>query len=456
MTDPFTIITGVDGAPNLAIDVLPDNVPGTFLVDVSEVGGPDLLGWGLDGWSNIVCDVTAVRGRRGATRLQGAVTRTEAGTCTVSLIDTDRRFDPIVNADAIHPGTPFRVRVWMGGDPIAPDWSTVLFTGRIGRDIDVAYRQLGAPIVTFAATDVVARLAQYAAIGHPDPGVGAGDDLLERVVRVVEELGLPPATMGTDSDSGYAATLAPTSLTDGWGDVNAAADAELGRVWVTADDQIITRARGSQLTGPVRGTLSDWHGETVGEGPHCCYRDPIVRFGTDTLANRAIGARRVPRPADGGTAPASALVQVDDTYSQARWSEGVPVTYEDRALELETDAQLTAWGEWLLLTSAEPELRVDSVTPDPSGSTPAWRAVCETDIGDRWAFRLHPEVGGTVSRTVGVLGIEFDITPETWELTWTTTEAPTPGVDNPSGWFTVGLSEVGGDDVLPAFGGAVA
>lgn len=455
MTDPLTIIA-VDEAPNLAVDVLPDNVPGTFLVDVSEVDGYDLLGWGADGWLNVVCDVREVHIARGMTRLQGPLTRTEAGSATVVIEDLARRFDPMVNADAVHPGVRIRVRAWGGTDPAAPAWTAVLFTGRIGSDFAVTYQQLGAPIVSLTAIDVIGPLALFDAFGRPDPGIGAGDNLRGRVTRVLAEVGLSPATLATDSDVGYVATLTSSTLDGGWDDVNRAADAELGRVWINAADQIVTRARGSELTGPVRGTLSDWHGETVDEDAdevHCCYTDPVVRFGTDSLTNRAVAARRVPSVA-GTTVSPSALVQVDDTYSQARWTNNVPVAHRDTSLELETDGQLRPWAEWLVLAAAEPELRVDSVTPRPPDDA-AWRAACSTDIGDRWAFRLHPELGATVASTLGVVGISHEITPDGWSITWATVRAPTPGEGNPSGWFTVDVSQVDGPDVLPPFGGSV-
>jgi hypothetical protein len=398
--------------------------------------------------------VTAVRITRGATRTQGALTRTEAGSAAVTLLDAERRFDPIVNADAVHPGVRVRVRAWAGSDPAAPDWSAVLFTGRIGADLDVAYQRVGPPVVSFTASDVVARLALFSSIGRPDPGVGDGDDLLGRVGRIVTEVGLPADAVGDDVDADYAATMPATTLARGWEGVSDAVDAELGRVWVTADDRIVTRARGSQLSGPVRGTLSDWHEETVGgdeDAVHCCYTDAQVRMGTESLTNRVIAARRVPSTG-GGTPPASAVVQVDDVYSQARWSGGVPVVHEDRSLELSTDGQLQPWAEWLLLASSEPELRVDSVAPAPWAAGPeAWRAVCETDLGDRWGFRLHPQIGPQVARTVGVLGIEHDITPGGWEVRWSTTEAPTPGEENPGGWFVLDVSELDGGDVLAPF-----
>jgi len=684
VTEPTTIIAG-EAVPNLAIDVLPDNVPGTFLVDVAEVDGPELLGWGFDGWSNIVCDVQSVRMRRGGTRTQGPLVRTEAGSCAVRLEDTGRRFDPTANADAIHPGIPFRVRAWgtapgvgdtesrrnrvpnprvatantswsgatgLGGTAtqarvatggpaevgpafsritwsvattnaagtgsqasiradgraastlpipvtagevlsgsiyvrssvaqrfaaalwfykadgtntgLAPNsavgaqvvvpantwtrltvanavvptgathvmvvastpngtgavpfpvgatldgtgaqlepgatvgpyfdgatpatgdadelgslaygwagtahasasieylrtetvepWSSVLFVGRIGGDLRVEYQRIGPPLVSFTASDLIAQLARYSSVGRPDPGAGDGDTLLTRTRRVLDEAGLSTTLIALDSDTGYAATMPATSLANGWGDITAATDAELGRVWVNTADEVVVRSRGSLPTGPVRGTLSDWHGESADEGElHCCYSEAAVVYGVESLTTRAVGARRVPRTGDGTTPPVSAIVQLDDTYSTARYTGGTPAAYENRSLELQLDGQLTPWAEALLLRASRPELRVDSVTPVPPDEA-AWRAVCLTDIGDRWLFRQHPQVGDTVATALGVFGIEHDITPDGWVVTFATERAPAPDASNPDGWVVVDLSDVDSDDVLAAFGGAVA
>lgn len=671
MTAPRTTIAGEAAAPYLAVDILPDTDVDTFTLDVSEVDGFDLLGWGEGVWVNIVCDVMGVSITRGATRLQGALTRTEAGSATVTLTDTERRFDPMINADAVHPGTRVRVRAWgyedatlwvevrrnlatsprataapgtglgwdsgrwfgtsgagthgrisgsagpfgittvlrktwttastssgdtgfnhsgsasmvctpgesiallghlkpnvggkvgratmlwydAAGTPLAtsprsqgaltpltpgvwnpvsgvftvpsgagrcipvtdidatstnwavgnvldgtallveraaavggyfdgataatgndpgdvrylwtgtvnaspsvqelgqPDlveWSAPLFTGRIGSDFQVIYQTSGPPLVVFTAVDAVGPLALFQSIGMPDPGTGQGDNLLQRVARVVTEVGLPADTVAADSDAAYVATLPPSPLAGGWADVSDAVDAELGRVWVNASDQLVVRGRGSELSGPLRGTLSDVHGETVaGAAVHACYRDPVVRFGTDSLVNRAIAARRVPPAADDSTPPPSAIVQVDDEYSQARWTNGAPVTHSDTGLELEFDGQLRPWAEHLLQSASQPELRVDSVTVTGQDSYEAWRELCRTDLGDRWAFLLRLDVGPAVERTLGVLGIAHEITPESWTTTWTTATAPTPGAGDPLGWFTLDVSELDGGDVLP-------
>lgn len=447
--DPLTTITTDGAAPNLAVDILPDVLAGTFTVgdsgipdDGSLVDGDELLGWGGgEGWVNIVCDVTSLSGRRGATRMQGVLTRSEAGSIDLELSDPERRFDPTVNVDAVHPGTPLRVRAW------GPGWSEVLFTGRVGDDVQVFYRRDEAPLVTLSVVDVIARLARYASTGHPDPGVGGGEDLLARVERVLDEAGAPDDAVAGDADRAFAARLAPTSLTSGWSPITDAADAELGRVWVSKHDRLVVRGRGSEMSGPVRGTLSDWHDEAVEGTVHCCYVDPVVRVGTELLATRAIAARRVTL---GDT---SATVTIDDAVAAARYTGGVPATMERRDLDLSTDGQLDPWARFVVAHGATPELRVDRVTPAPWNAPEAWPALAATDIGDRWAFRLHPLVGSTVIRTLGVLGIEFAITPESWSLTFHTVDATTPDEGNPGGWFLIGSgvddgSEVDGGDLL--------
>jgi hypothetical protein len=447
VTDPLTV-TGVDGAPNIAVDIAPAGVEGVFTVDDSEVDGPELLSWGEVGWLNVVCDVTEVRVRRGASRMHGVLTRTEAAAVTVEVLDEGRRFDPLVNADVVHAGTPIRLRAW-GLEP--EPWSAILFTGELD-DVPVIYGRDAAPRVTLNASDVIAELAGWRSTGRPDPGIGAGDDLLERVGRVLDETSIGELADPAELDTGYATTHPATTLASGWQTISDAADAELGRVWANAAGRLVVRARGSELTGTIRGTLSDWHGEAPAE-PHVCYSDLAATLGTETLANRTIGERRVPQPAEGDPpATEGATVQRDDSTSQARYRTR---TVENRSLELETDTQVATWCEEVLIASSVPELRIDSVQPAPWGAGPeAWRAVCETDIGDRWHLRYHPRVGPYVERMAGVLGIELEVTPAGWVITWVTTPAPIPGL-NPSGYFAVDVSELDSGDVLAPFGGPV-
>lgn len=450
MTDPTTL-TGQDGAPYLAVDVQPDNLTGAFVLDDSRLGGPDMLLWSDDApgaWVNIVCDVTRAFYRRGATRLQGILTQAEAGTATITLSDTRHAFDPLANPDVLHKGTPLRLRAW-GTDPAGALWEAVLFTGELD-EIAVQYLKEDAPVVTLTAVDLVGPLVAWESEGRPDPGVGAGDNLRRRVDRVLAEVGR--GTVSPDSDAAFVATLAPSTLARPWQDLTVAVEAELGRLWVDVANRLVLRSRGSELAGPVRGTLSDVHGEAP-LGVHCCVRDATVVYGVESMANRAIAARRIPRDPAVPSPPQSALVRRDDELSQARHGVGV---VDRRDLELSNDAQLAPWAEAVVVDHSLPELRVDSVTPAPSpddldSALAAWPAVLRTDLGDRWLFHYHPTVGPTVERAVGVLGIEVEATPEEWAVHWTTAAAPAPGMANPSGWVTLDVSELDGQDVLAPY-----
>jgi hypothetical protein len=438
-TDPATI-TGDEGFPYLAVDVQPDLATGVFTLDASQLDGPDVLAWSdVDpgAWLNIVCDVRQLRYRRGAARLQGLLTQTEAGTATVVLADTADIFDPMVNAHAIHKGTPLRMRAW-GTDAEGYRWDAVLFTADVDQ-VAVQYSKDDAPLVTVTAVDLVGPLN-----GWQSPGelpVGAGEDLRTRALRLLELVGR--GYLSPRSDEQYVATLAGTELARPWQELTEAAEAELGRVWIDRHNRLVTQNRNSELAGPVRGTLSDVHGEAP-QGVHCCVADAVVVYGAENLGNRVLGARV---PIDDVDAPG--IVQVDDEQSQVRY--GMGVINRDTLL-LQNDAQVAAWAETVAAGHADPELRVDSVQPaPPSGdletALAAWPAVLATDVGDRWLFMYRMSTGRLLERTLGVLGIELEATPDDWRVTWMTTDAPGRG-QAATGVFTLGVSELDGGDVL--------
>lgn len=445
-------ITGQEGDPYLAVDVQPDYAVGTFVLDASQLDGPDRLAWSdtdPGSWASIVCDVMQLNYRRGAARLQGLFTQVEAGTATLKLSDTLHAFDPLVNAESVHKGTPLRVRAW-GYDAAGQRWDAVLFTAEVD-DVGVQYLKADAPVVTITVVDLVGVLNAWQSEGSPQPGLGAGETLRARAARVLATVGR--GELSTASDTVYSTTLAPTVMARPWQELNSATEAELGRVWVDARNRLVVRGRGSQLVGPVRGTLSDVHAEAP-LGVHCCVADASVVYGADNMANRVLAARRHPVVPDVPDASPSVLVRLDDEASQARY--GVGVVDRSGGLELERDDQLEPWAGAVITSHTRPELRVDSVLPAPSpadldSALTAWPAVLQTDLGDRWLFRYHPVTGPAVERAVAVLGIEVDATPDGWTVRWATEDAPAPGIANPSGWFVLDLSTLDGDDVLAPY-----
>lgn len=441
--DPVTV-TGDDGLPYLAVDVQPDAAAGIFTLDSSQLDGPDVLAWAnVDpgAWLNVVCDVQRVAFRRGAARLQGVLTQTEAGTGSITVSDTSGTFDPMTNGDVIHKGTPLRVRAW-GTDAMGARWDVVLFTCEVD-ELFVRYLAEDAPAVTLTVVDLVGPLAAWQSTGEVIP-VGGGEDLRQRALRVLDTVGR--GTLSPHGDLQFTATLAATPLERPWQELQAAVEAELGRLWVDRYNRLVATSRNSLLSGPVRGTLSDVHGETT-HGPHCCVADAAVVYGVELMANRGIGSRRL-QPAEVTAAP---VFQTDDEVSQLRY--GLGALDRRGRLELQTDGQAEAWTAAAIASSSRPELRVDSVQPAPppgdlDTALAAWPAVLATDLGDRWAFLFHPVYGPTVVTTVGVLGIELEATPENWSVTWTTAEAPAAGTPATGGLFVLDTSQLDGTDLL--------
>ena len=449
--DPATIHQQ-EGVPYLAVDVQPDNLTGTFLVgDVLEnaswVDGEDRLGWSstaAGSWENVVCDVQAVRFVRGVSDLAGLMTVVDAGLLTVVLSDTERRFDPLENADAIHVGTPIRVRAW-GWDLLGDYWEAVLFTGTVDA-MPVQYLPEDPPRVTITATDLVTELVESSGPGSAVL-VGAGDNLLTRAQRVLEHVDLPATRLALDVDvTAYAASHPGTPLARPWDELVAAQEAELGRLWVDRDNRLVVRTRGSELSGPVRGTFSDVHGDADAGTVHCCYQDLDAAHDTDQVTNRAVGAR-VPDVLEDATT----VFTVEDTASVGRWRPHVVDRVQQ--LELQTDLQVASWAEYLVATDGTPRLQVRSVAPHPprddvDTALDAWPAVCATDLGDRWVTRYHPQRGPLVDRTVGVLGIAHEVTPEDWVVQFVTADATPATPGNPLGLFIVEDSDLDAGDVL--------
>jgi hypothetical protein len=445
--DPVTL-TGDDGEPYLAVDVQPDNITGAFRVGTSVIGGPDRLAWSTDEpstWVNVVCSVRTVEYQRGATKELGLLTTTEAGTATVVVEDTAGQFDPNLNGDAIRKGTPWRLRAW-GTDMDGQRWDAVLFTGELDT-LDAQYLpDEDAPLVTLTAVDLVGPLTAWESEGLAGDGDGAGDNLLQRAQRILTTVGR--GEVSSASSSAYAATLAPTPLAKPWDELQQATEAELGRVWVDRHNRLQLRARGSQPLGAVRGTLSDVH-PAADVGVHQCMEDARVVRGTDGVVNRVLARRR--KLSTDAVDPVQA--RRDDELSQRMY--GV-ATANRQDLVLQTDAQVTAWAGALITARTRPELRVDSVTPRPQPAEldlalQQWPAVLSTDIGDRWLFQLHPSRGGAIVRGLAVLGIHVTASPDGWSVQWVTEAAAVPGAANPTGWYVVGLSMIGGSDVLAPY-----
>jgi hypothetical protein len=341
----------------------------------------------------------------------------------------------------------------------------VLWTGVVDR-VRVQYLHDGPPDVTVTGMDLAGQLAAWESEGYPDgeylePPLNGF--LGEYAEMVLAETGIGELSAASHVDytlSGeYAAFLLPMAMARPWQELLERQEAELGRLWIDRDNRLVSRGRLTPLDGPVRGTFSDVHGETV-TGVHACLADATVIYGVQG-ANRVLaGRQQYDATGSPDLGDPDEMVRRDDEDSQARHGlevidrrdlplrygvESLPPLYTPTYVSLLPD-----WADAVLAQGAQPRVRVDAVQPAPSpidldSALEAWPAVLGTDVGDRWVFLFHPGGELLVSQTVGVLGIELDATPDAWTVRWVTEESRSVELDLHRGLFVLDHSTLGSD-----------
>lgn len=102
-------------------------------------------------------------------------------------------------------------------------------------------------------------------------------------------------------------------------------------------------------------------------------------------------------------------------------------------------------GHWITSLNATPRTRVRALGIDPGANHAEFPTALGTRIGDRAAYRSHPqEAGSATTRNLEVLGRHHVVSDIEWRSTFYLTEAADQGVD----LFTLGASELGDPDIL--------
>lgn len=103
-----------------------------------------------------------------------------------------------------------------------------------------------------------------------------------------------------------------------------------------------------------------------------------------------------------------------------------------------------AIGQWHLALNGEPKARIRSLGVNPGENDAEWDAVA-IRIGDRIAYRSHPQEAGTATtKALEVIGRHHKMQGMRWEADFYATAAPADGVT----LFTLGTSTLGGTHVL--------
>lgn len=362
--------------------------------------GPDA---GL--WTSITGYATSVQIRRGANRVEGPALRYEAGTITIELDNSDRRFDPSnlsgpyvsagvtqvtpmrgVRIRATHNGTTYDLaRGYADAWQIAysgPDYSTCTLTATDGTKVLSAFERVAvAPVGSSERSGArVNRILDSAAWPSTDRVIAAGD-----------------STMQATDLSGSA-----------WTELLLVQDSELGELYVDAAGRIVFRNRQGILEDARSTTSQVTFGD--GGGAELPYTDAAPVYDEASLKNLFRVAR------------VGGVQQVkSDAVSISKY---LTHTFDRSDLLLETDAEASNWAGWALSQDKDPELRFASIVVDPMGHADtdedALFVQClSRQIGDRITTVRRPPGGGSpIIQDSFIRGISHDILERSWRTTW--------------------------------------
>lgn len=349
-------------------------------------------------WVDVTCDVRRLETHLGGSRSDGALSKTDAGTCALSLADPHRIYDPLnpnspwqyAGRSRLAPGTP----VWVWAETLKTP-TTVdtwrIFTGTVDTWQEAWKLRPSEREAQVVASDAVKTLVNLD--WGEQPAVGAGDTVAQRIDRILTYYGFT----GSKNLDTSAITLQATTLAQSaWELIGRATDDELGFVWIDRLGVLQFRNRDTwkTLSPPVL--------EVGCPTGYDAVTDAQVT-GTGKMRN-AIYASNT-----GGT------VQV--ARSEPSISLYGPQNYKRTDLGMQNNGQAAAWATFLLQVNAYPRPHIDSVTITPRFTPAMWPALLGLRmIQDRVRVQWQPPGEPLVDAIGRVLGVEHSISRHSWEV----------------------------------------
>lgn len=407
---------------------------GTFILDdlANGVLGTSMLGAGQD-WSDLSSFARSGSVTRAATRQQGPVWSYQPGTASVVLNNKDGRFDPdnlsgpyvAAGITQLTARVPVRVRATWAGVTYG------LFSGFANSWVP---EDGGNYAGRYAEATVSAADGQRVLAGITLPAVspsGAGTLAGNRVDSILDLAGWYTGAAYRDLRPGHTAVQAYAGGDTAWNLMQAAADADIGELYVNGSGQVVFRDRRSILTDSRSNAPQAVFGDSIGtvqaDGAEQAYRTVTRARDDATLANDVQATRA------GGS-----LQQARDAASIARYL--FPRSYARSDLILQDDATALNWAQWVLYVSKSDEDRFDSLVLFPLRDPASlWPQALGREVGDRvQVWRRPPGVSSPVVKDCFIRGIshQWSVSPASWVTTWTLQDASKYGsfltLDNPT------------------------
>jgi len=335
-----------------------------------------------------------------------------AGTLTVELENSSRRFDPLYSAGALFGNLKPRKLCRLSATYNAVTYR--LFTGYldgIGQEGEMS-NTLGTATLTASDGFKILARAKLPTGGAP---VGGGETLSARIGRLLDYVAWPAGMRDIDP-------VSPTSVeTQEVGQpllaqIYEVTNGDLGQVFVAGDGDFTYHGHAWQLSNNLTAsaTLADLI--TGSEIPYstCQFApaDDVLLFNRATATNYT-GPPYVLHTSD-----------VEDATSVAAYGESV----KDLGLIGVNNMNVVQNTlEYILAYYKDPKLRVTQVSFNPR-RTPAtmYPVVLGAEIGTRYLFTRRPQnVGSAISQDVLVEGISHSMTPDSFTSTFDLSQAST-------------------------------
>jgi hypothetical protein len=354
--------------------------------------GTDRLGENANDIVDISSQVSKISIRRGYNLLQDQF---QAGTASV------RVFDPTGIWNPQNPASPYfgkliplrKMRI-AGNDSFLFSGYTIGYNYTYPKDMEIGF-------VDIELVDAFRLFAQ--ANITTVAGTSAGQTTSARVTNLLDEVGWP--TSMRDIETGSATVLAdPGSSRTALQAIKNIEFSEQGAFYIapSGNAEFLSRATIQSKSGQDPTNFAN-------DGTGIGYKNVVFAFDDKLIINQASFTRT------GGTAQTAENLDSIAKYFPHS------ITYTD--LMLQTDAQVLDVAKIYVATRAETTIRIDAITLDLNATDAAGDTAALTlDFFDTIAIKNVAQDGTIIEKTLQCMGVQHEITPSTWNTTFTTSE----------------------------------
>jgi hypothetical protein len=354
--------------------------------------GTDRLGENANDIVDISSQVSKISIRRGYNLLQDQF---QAGTASVRVFDPTGIWNP-QNPLSPYFGKliPLRKMRIAGNDSFLFSGYTIGYNYTYPKDMEIGF-------VDIELVDAFRLFAQ--ANITTVAGTSAGQTTSARVTNLLDEVGWP--TSMRDLETGSATVLAdPGSSRTALQAIKNIEFSEQGAFYIapSGNAEFLSRATIQSKSGQDPTNFAN-------DGTGIGYKNVVFAFDDKLIINQASFTRT------GGTAQTAENLDSIAKYFPHS------INYTD--LMLQTDAQVLDVAKIYVATRAETTIRIDAITLDLNATDNAGDTAALTlDFFDTIAIKNVAQDGTIIEKTLQCMGVQHEITPSTWNTTFTTSE----------------------------------